>query len=212
MAQIFHRSANTIARASIIGVVMVVSVVLWAALEMQRSPYATYQDVAQAQPVPFSHQHHVGRRRHRLPLLPHLGRELQLRRHSSHQDLHELSLADLDERSHAGAGARELPHRQVAEWTRVNYLPDFVYFNHSIHVNKGVGCASCHGPVDKMPLMYAANSLQHGVVFELPPRAGEVPAAARPGVQHEVRAAQRRQPVKVATALLIPTRSHWATS
>jgi cytochrome c peroxidase len=42
----------------------------------------------------------------------------------------------------------------------VHDLPDFVYFDHSIHVNKGVGCASCHGPVDKMPLTYAANSLQ----------------------------------------------------
>jgi hypothetical protein len=46
------------------------------------------------------------------------------------------------------------------EWTRVNYLPDYVYFNHSIHVNKGVGCVSCHGQVDKMPLMLEANSLR----------------------------------------------------
>ena len=43
---------------------------------------------------------------------------------------------------------------------RVHDLPDFVYFNHSIHVNKGVGCRSCHGPVDEMPLMYAENTLQ----------------------------------------------------
>ena len=46
------------------------------------------------------------------------------------------------------------------EWSRVHDLPDFVYFNHSIHVNKGVGCASCHGRVDEMPLMYEENSLQ----------------------------------------------------
>ena len=45
-------------------------------------------------------------------------------------------------------------------WTRVNNLPDYVYFDHSIHLNKGVGCFSCHGPVNKMPLMYAAASLQ----------------------------------------------------
>jgi cytochrome c peroxidase len=45
-------------------------------------------------------------------------------------------------------------------WSKLNDLPDYVYFNHSIHVNKGVGCNSCHGPVDKMPLMYAANTLQ----------------------------------------------------
>ena len=46
------------------------------------------------------------------------------------------------------------------EWTRVHDLPDFAYFDHSIHVNKGVGCTTCHGPVDKMPLMYQENSLQ----------------------------------------------------
>jgi hypothetical protein len=46
------------------------------------------------------------------------------------------------------------------QWTRVNQLPDFVYFNHSIHINKGVGCNTCHGPVDKMPLMYQFASLQ----------------------------------------------------
>jgi hypothetical protein len=45
-------------------------------------------------------------------------------------------------------------------WTRVHDLPDFVYFNHSIHVNKGVGCVTCHGRVDKMPLMY-----QHATLF-----------------------------------------------
>jgi hypothetical protein len=46
------------------------------------------------------------------------------------------------------------------EWTRVHDLPDYVYFNHSIHVNKGVGCSTCHGNVSQMPLMYQAASLQ----------------------------------------------------
>jgi hypothetical protein len=46
------------------------------------------------------------------------------------------------------------------EWTRVHDLPDFVHFNHSIHVNKGVGCTTCHGPVDRMPLMAQQESLQ----------------------------------------------------
>ena len=45
-------------------------------------------------------------------------------------------------------------------WTRVHDLPDFVYFNHSIHVKQGVGCATCHGPVDQMPLMYQQATLQ----------------------------------------------------
>jgi hypothetical protein len=46
------------------------------------------------------------------------------------------------------------------QWIKVHDLPDYVYFNHEIHVNKGIGCASCHGRVDQMPLMYEENSLQ----------------------------------------------------
>jgi hypothetical protein len=49
---------------------------------------------------------------------------------------------------------------QSLVWTKVHDLPDYVYFSHEIHVNKGVGCASCHGRVDQMPLMYAENTLQ----------------------------------------------------
>jgi hypothetical protein len=45
-------------------------------------------------------------------------------------------------------------------WIRVHDLPDYVYFNHSIHVAKGVGCTTCHGQVNKMPLMWQENSLQ----------------------------------------------------
>jgi hypothetical protein len=45
-------------------------------------------------------------------------------------------------------------------WTKVHDLPDFVYFNHEIHVNKGIGCSSCHGRVDLMPIMYEQNTLQ----------------------------------------------------
>ena len=46
------------------------------------------------------------------------------------------------------------------KWTRVHDVPDFVYFNHSIHVAKGIGCESCHGRVDQMPLMRRAHTLQ----------------------------------------------------
>ena len=46
------------------------------------------------------------------------------------------------------------------EWTRVHDLPDFVYFDHSIHVAKGVGCETCHGRVDQMPLVWQAARLQ----------------------------------------------------
>ena len=58
--QIFHRSTNTISRATIYGAVFLVTALLWALLELQRSPYITYAKVVRPQPVPFSHQHHVG--------------------------------------------------------------------------------------------------------------------------------------------------------
>jgi len=160
MAQIFHRSANTLARLSIILVVVVVSLVLWAGLEIQRSPYATYMGVAQAQPVPFSHQHH------------NAGDGIDCR--YCHTSVEKSSFAGIPPtktcmncHSQIWVNAPMLePVRESYRtgrslvWTRVNYLPDYVYFNHSIHVAKGVGCASCHGPVNKMPLMYEAYSLR----------------------------------------------------
>jgi hypothetical protein len=44
-------------------------------------------------------------------------------------------------------------------WNRVNEVPDFVYFNHSVHINKGISCVSCHGRVDRMPLMKKEQTL-----------------------------------------------------
>ena len=81
------------------------------------------------------------------------------------------------------------------QWTRVHDLPDFVYFNHSIHVNKGVGCATCHGPVDEMPLMYQEANAADELVHRLPPQPRQVHPAARPGLQHGLAAAVRRSRV-----------------
>jgi hypothetical protein len=52
-----------------------------------------------------------------------------------------------------------LRENQPLRWNRVNNLPDFVYFDHSIHVNKGVGCETCHGRVDRMPLTWKAANM-----------------------------------------------------
>ena len=68
---------------------------------------------------------------------------------------------------------------QPIAWTRVHDLPDFAYFDHSIHVAKGVGCSTCHGPVDQMPLMRKQTFAADGVVPRLPPAPGAVRAAAR---------------------------------
>lgn len=158
--QIFHRSTNTISRATIYGAVFLVAVLLWAVLELQRSPYITYAKVARPQPVPFSHQHHVAG----------LGIDCRY----CHTSVENSRFAGIPPTKtcmncHAqiwtGAALLE-PVRESFRtgkslvWTRVNDLPDFVYFDHSIHISKGVGCNTCHGPVDRMPLMFNYASLQ----------------------------------------------------
>jgi len=158
--QIFHRSTNTISRATIFGAVFLIAFVLWACIQFQRSPYVTYAEVARPQPVPFSHQHHVAG----------LGIDCRY----CHTSVEKSSFAGIPPtktcmncHSQIWVGAPLLePVRESFRsgkslvWTRVNDLPDFVYFDHSIHINKGVGCNACHGPVDRMPLMYNYASLQ----------------------------------------------------
>jgi len=158
--QIFHRRTNAISRATIYGSVLAIAALLWACLEWQRSPYVTYAKVARPQPVPFSHQHHVGG----------LGIDCRY----CHTSVETAGFAGIPPTATcmnchrqiwAGAPLLE-PVRESYRtgkplvWTRVNDLPDFVYFNHSIHINKGVGCNTCHGPVDRMPLMFNNESLE----------------------------------------------------
>jgi len=158
--QIFRRSTNTISRATIYGAIFVVAALFWAAAEIQRSPYVTYAGVARPQPAPFSHQHHVAG----------LGIDCRY----CHTSVETSSFAGIPPtktcmncHSQIWTNAQMLePVRESFRsgkslvWNRVNDLPDFVYFNHSIHINKGVGCNTCHGPVDRMPLMYNYASLQ----------------------------------------------------
>src|SRR6202453_3914691 len=160
MAQIFHRSANTLSRATIFGAVFVIAALGLVAYEIQGSPYVTYAGIRKTQPVPFSHQHHVAG----------LGIDCRY----CHTSVETSSFAGIPPtktcmncHSQIWTNAQLLePVRasyrsgQSLQWTRVNQLPDFVYFNHSIHVTKGVGCNDCHGPVDQMPLMYQQASLQ----------------------------------------------------
>src|SRR5712692_7431468 len=158
--QIFHRSANVISRASIYAGIFTLAGVLWACIQFQRSPYVTYAGVARPQPVPFSHQHHVA------------GDGLDCRYcHTSVETSNYAGIPPtktcMNCHSQIWTNAAMLePVREsfrsghALVWSKLNDLPDYVYFNHSIHINKGVGCNTCHGPVDKMPLMYAANTLQ----------------------------------------------------
>jgi hypothetical protein len=160
MAQIFDRSSNGLARMGLVLTGLAV-IALGVTLDLlQRSPWVTRQGQRPDQPAPFSHKHHV----------QGLGIQCQY----CHGTVEKSSYAGIPPTKvcmncHAQlwTNAQMLaPVRaswasgQSLAWTRVHDLPDFVYYSHEIHVNKGLGCATCHGRVDQMPLMYAENTLQ----------------------------------------------------
>jgi hypothetical protein len=160
MAQIFDRSSNALARASLVLTGLIVIALGVTLNELQRSPWVTRQGQRPDQPVPFSHKHHV----------QGLGLQCQY----CHVTVEKSSYAGIPPtKTCINCHAQIWTNAQLLEpvraswatgqslvWTKVHDLPDFVYFSHEIHVNKGLGCASCHGRVDQMPLMYAQNTLQ----------------------------------------------------
>ena len=159
MSQIFPRSANALARSSLFGVLSLVLFVGWLIFTLMRSSWATKQDEFVEQPIQFSHAHHVG------------GMGIDCR--YCHTSVEKSTFAGIPptktcmnchSQIHTNAPILEpvrasFRNDTPLNWIRVNDLPDFVYFNHQIHVKQGVGCDTCHGPVDKMPLMYQAQSL-----------------------------------------------------
>jgi hypothetical protein len=160
MARVFHPLFNTIAKASIFGGIFLAGGVVWLATAIERSSYVTDAGVTRQQPVPFSHEHHV--------------RGLGIDCRYCHTSVVDSGFAGIPPtktcmtcHSKIWTNASLLdPVRESwrnntpIRWQRVNNLPDFVYFNHSIHVAKGIGCSTCHGRVDKMPLTFQAASLQ----------------------------------------------------
>jgi hypothetical protein len=160
MAQIFHPSTNTISRVSIFGAVFVIAGLLWLIAQVHRSPWSTEAHVAKQQPVPFSHERHVG------------GNGIDCR--YCHTSVEESPFAGIPPTKTCMNCHSEIfttspvlrpvhesfEHNTAIAWTRVHDLPDFVHFDHSIHVRKGVGCATCHGPVHRMPLIAQEHSLQ----------------------------------------------------
>src|SRR5262249_35783701 len=162
MPQIFHRSFNTISKVSIAAVLVGLGFLAWVTYVVGWSPYVTQARVARVQPVPFSHQHHVGQ----------LGIDCRY----CHTSAETSSFAGLPPTKTCMNCHQEIwfgsamlePVRasfrtsESIPWQRIHNLPQFVYFNHSIHVNKGIGCVSCHGRVDEMPFTYQENSLLMG--------------------------------------------------
>lgn len=159
MPPLFGPHANLIARGSIIALLVLIAGGIALAYGVNLSHYATRVHVAIEQPVPFSHAHHVGG----------LGIDCRY----CHTAVEESNFAGLPSTDTCMNCHSELwttaellePVRQswasgeAIQWQRVYDLPDFVYFDHSIHVNKGIGCETCHGPVDEMPLTWKAQSL-----------------------------------------------------
>jgi hypothetical protein len=159
MPQVFHPSINTLARVSIFGAVLFVAVFFMGIFMIVRSPYITAVGVVREQPVPFSHQHHVA--------------DAGLDCRYCHTSVEDSSFAGIPSTdtcmnchsqlfadSAMLAPVREsLRSGKPLEWTRVHDLPDFVYFDHSIHIHKGVACVTCHGQVNEMPLMWREHTL-----------------------------------------------------
>jgi hypothetical protein len=160
MSQIFHHSTNTFSRLSIFGGLFIIAFLVWAWAELNESDYATRAKVPVEQPVPFSHEHHVGG----------LGIDCRY----CHTTVENSSFANIPPTKtcmncHSQIWNNAAMLEPVREsfrsdrsirWIRVHDLPDYVYFNHSIHVAKGVGCTTCHGQINKMPLTWQENSLQ----------------------------------------------------
>lgn len=159
MAQIFHSKTNILSKVSIIVGALLAGGALALLLGLARSPYVNMVGVSREQPVPFSHKHHING----------LGIDCRY----CHVSVEDAAFAGIPSvktcmtcHSQIWTEAPILePIRasyrtdEPIKWLRVHDLPDFVYFNHSIHVRKGVGCESCHGRVDQMPLMMKQYSL-----------------------------------------------------
>lgn len=152
MPQLFRRRTNGYVQL-FLALVGLVALMAGVALTLDGSPYNTGQNAVPEQPVPFSHQHHVGG----------LGIDCQY----CHTSVDRSSFAGLPDtetcmtcHSQLWTNAdmlapvrQSLAREEPIKWTRVHDLPDYVYFNHQMHINNGVGCESCHGRVDRMPLM-----------------------------------------------------------
>lgn len=159
MAQIFHRSFNVVSKVCIFGSVLFLTLAGWAWAKFVRSDYITGAHVVRDQPVPFSHQHHVGG----------LGIDCRY----CHSSVETSAFAGMPGvkicmNCHAEIWADSPMLEPVRaryqsgkslDWNRVHRLPEFVFFDHSIHVKKGVGCSTCHGRVDQMPLTHQTASL-----------------------------------------------------
>jgi hypothetical protein len=157
--QIFRPGANTIAIVLLAVLAACPVLAVGITYRIMRSPYVTDQNVTINQPVPFSHEHHVGG----------LGIDCRY----CHTSVEKARFAGIPPtetcmtcHSQIWTNAEilapvraSLAENRPIRWERVHKLPDYAYFDHAIHVAKGVGCSTCHGPVEQMRLMRQASPL-----------------------------------------------------
>ncbi len=158
--QLFAPGADAVFRLALLVIVGTLAVLLFVTAGISRSSYMTNVGLALEQPVPFSHKHHSG--------------ELGIDCRYCHQQVEYLASAGIPPtwtcmtcHSQIWTGSEmlapvrdSLARNEPLNWTRLNRIPDYVYFNHSIHITKGVGCSTCHGAVDTMQLTYKANAFE----------------------------------------------------
>ena len=154
MAQIFHPSVNYLARALLVGGGALSVLLVAGGITLSRSPFNTKVGVVKEQPVPFSHEHHTV--------------ELGIDCRYCHTSVEKSAYAGLPATQTCMSCHSQIwtnspllePVRasyakgEPLKWNQVHTVPDFVYFNHSIHVNRGVNCNNCHGPIQKEMMAY----------------------------------------------------------
>jgi len=159
MTQIFHRSTNFIARFSLFSAIFLAGLALTGILALARSSYFTRQNISREQPVQFSHKHHVGddgidcRYCH---TSVENSATAGIPPTKTCMNCHSVLFKDSDYLEPVRESYRA---DKSIQWVKVHRLGDFAYFNHSIHLSKGVGCSTCHGAVNQMPLIFQANTL-----------------------------------------------------
>jgi|SRR5579862_655291 len=159
MAQLFGPGANSVAKASIAGGLLLAGSIVWVVAAFNNSPYITNVRMPLVQPVPYSHQTHAG--------------SMGLSCRYCHTTVEKSSFAGIPPTETCMTCHSQVlvnspmlePIRdsfrsnQPIQWNRVHNTPDFVYFRHNIHIAKGVGCSTCHGRIDTMPLTWKEQAL-----------------------------------------------------
>jgi hypothetical protein len=159
MPQVFHKGFNSLARVMVIGLPLAAAGSGVGLAAFYRSDYTTGVREVVEQPVPFSHMHHVG--------------QLGIGCTYCHTGVETSAVAGIPptktcmnchQTMWTGSDMLQ-PIRDSLKtntpiiWNKVHNTPHYTYFNHSIHVGKGVGCYSCHGEIDKMPLVFQSKTL-----------------------------------------------------